>query len=254
MRKNFIAGNWKMFCGDPDKAVALVRGVIAACGNQAEVEVAVCPPSTALAAVVAACKGTPIGVGGQNLHPKDDGAFTGEVSAPFLKAVGCSHVILGHSERRTYFKEDDVFINEKVKAALSHGLAPILCCGETEKQRQEGVTEQVVETQLRGCLAGLSSEQIGKTVIAYEPVWAIGTGNNATPGDAQAVHAFIRKLLGILADAATAEKVRIQYGGSMKPDNAAELLAQKDIDGGLVGGASLKADSFAGIVAAAQKS
>ena len=250
MRKKLIAGNWKMYCGDPEKAVALAKGVVEACGGQDKVEVAVCPPSTALAAVCAACKGTRIGVGGQNLYPKDEGAFTGEVSATFLKAVGCTYVILGHSERRTYFKETDAFINDKVKAALGHGLKPILCVGETDKEREEGITEKVVETQLRGGLAGLSADQIAMLVIAYEPVWAIGTGKVATPADAQAVHAFIRKLLAELASPAVAEIVRIQYGGSMKPDNAVELLSQKDIDGGLIGGAALKADSFAAIVKA----
>src|SRR3990172_4949900 len=245
MRKKLIAGNWKMFCGDPEKATALAKGVIVACGGQNKVEVAVCPPATALAAVCETCKGSSIAVGGQNLYPKDEGAFTGEVSATFLKALGCTYVILGHSERRTYFKEADAFINDKVKAALSHGLKPILCVGETEKEREDGVTEKVVETQLRGCLAELSTEQITQVVIAYEPVWAIGTGKNATPADAQAVHAFIRKLLGELASPAVADTICIQYGGSMKPDNAVELLAQKDIDGGLIGGASLKSDSFA---------
>ena len=189
-------------------------------------------------------------VGAQNLYPSNEGAFTGEISPTFIARVGASHVILGHSERRTLFKEEDAFIDLKVKSALEHGLVPILCCGETEAQRMEGVTEQVVETQLRGCLAGLSSEDVAKVVIAYEPVWAIGTGKVATPGDAQAVHAFIRGLLGSIAGKETAEGVRIQYGGSVKPENAAELLGQADIDGALVGGASLKADSFAAIVQA----
>lgn len=250
MRKKIIAGNWKMYCGDPAKAVALAKGVIESCGGQDKVEVAVCPPATALAAVGDICKGTSIRVGAQNLYPKDEGAFTGEISAPFILAVGGSLVILGHSERRTYFKETDDFINQKVKAALAHGLTPVLCVGETDKEREDGVTEKVVETQLRGGLAGLSAEEIGKTVIAYEPVWAIGTGKNATPADAQSVHAFIRSLLATLANPSIAEQVRIQYGGSMKPENAAELLAQKDIDGGLIGGASLKADSFAAIIKA----
>jgi triosephosphate isomerase len=249
MRKKMIAGNWKMYCGDPEKAVALAKSVIATCAQET-VEVCVCPPTTALAAVTAACQGTCVRVGGQNLYPKDEGAFTGEISAPFLKALGCQYVILGHSERRTYFKESDAFINEKVKAALVHGVGPILCVGETEQERETGITEQVVESQVRGGLADLSLEQIGQVVIAYEPVWAIGTGKNATPADAQAVHAFIRQLLIELSSPTVAERIRIQYGGSMKPDNAVELLSQKDIDGGLVGGASLKADSFAAIVKA----
>ncbi|NUN96980.1 MAG: triose-phosphate isomerase [Candidatus Omnitrophica bacterium] len=251
MRKKFVAGNWKMYCGDPAKAVELAKGVVASVGSQAAVEAAVCPPATALAAVITACAGSQVGVGGQNLYPKDEGAFTGELSAPFLKALGCRYVILGHSERRTYFKEDDAFINLKVKAALTADLVPIFCCGETEQEREQGTTEKVVETQVRGGLAGLDVEQLGKVVVAYEPVWAIGTGKNATPEDAQAVHAFIRGLLGSLASASVAESIRIQYGGSVKPDNAATLLSQKDIDGALVGGASLKADSFAAIIQAA---
>jgi len=250
MRKTFIAGNWKMFCGEPSKAVELAKAVAETCGGQEDVEVAVCPPATALAVVCEAVRGSRLGVGGQNLYPQEEGAFTGEISPSFLCAVGCSHVILGHSERRSIFKEDDAFINEKVKVALAHELTPILCCGEIESQREEGITEKVVETQLRGGLSDLGAREIGKLVIAYEPVWAIGTGKTATPDDAQKVHAFIRGLLAELADEATASAVRIQYGGSVKPANAAELLGQTDIDGALVGGASLKADSFAAIVAA----
>jgi triosephosphate isomerase len=253
MRRKFVAGNWKMYLGDPGKAVAVAEELVAKCGSWTDIDMAVCPPATALTAVCQACQGSSVGVGGQNLYPKEEGAFTGEVSATFLKAVGCKYVILGHSERRTYFKESDSFINQKVQAALVQGLVPILCCGETEQEREAGVTEKVVETQLRGGLAGLSPDQVGQLVIAYEPVWAIGTGKNATPGDAQAVHAFIRGLLGNIATKAVADTVRIQYGGSMKPDNAVELLSQPDIDGGLVGGASLKADSFAAILAAGRK-
>ncbi len=250
MRKIFIAGNWKMVNGAPADAVELTRAVVAACGSQDAVEVAVCPPATALAAVCEAAKGSQVQVGGQNLYPAEKGAFTGEISPKFLLAVGCSHVILGHSERRTIFKESDAFINEKVKVALAHGLTPILCCGETEQEREQGITEKVVDTQLRGGVAGLSSEEIAKLVIAYEPVWAIGTGKTATPEDAQAVHAYIRGLLQELAGESVAEGLRIQYGGSVKADNAKELLSQKDIDGALVGGASLQADSFAAIVEA----
>lgn len=250
MRKVFIAGNWKMYKGTPSEAADLAKGVAAACADLRNVEAAVCPPATALPAVVEAVKGTGLGVGGQNLYPKDDGAYTGEISPAFLAAVGCTHVILGHSERRTIFKESDEFINAKVRAALAHGLVPILCCGETEKEREEGSTEKVVETHIRGGLAGLSAEEIGKLVIAYEPVWAIGTGKTATPDDAQKVHRFIRVLLAELANTATANSIRIQYGGSVKPDNAAELLGQPDIDGALVGGASLKVESFEAIVRA----
>jgi triosephosphate isomerase len=250
MRKIFIAGNWKMFKGTPSEAAHLAKGVAHACSEIDTVEAAVCPPATALAAVVEATQGTALGVGGQNLYPKDEGAYTGEISPVFLKEIGCTHVILGHSERRTIFKESDAFINEKVKAALAHGLVPILCCGETEQEREEGSTEKVVETHIRGGLAGLSTEEIGKLVIAYEPVWAIGTGKTATPDDAQKVHRFIRALLAELSNTETAGSIRIQYGGSVKPDNAAELLGQEDIDGALVGGASLKVDSFEAIVRA----
>jgi triosephosphate isomerase len=250
MRKIFIAGNWKMFKGTPFEAAHLAKGVAHACSEIDTVEAAVCPPATALAAVVEATQGTALGVGGQNLYPKDEGAYTGEISPVFLKEIGCTHVILGHSERRTIFKESDAFINEKVKAALAHGLVPILCCGETEQEREEGSTEKVVETHIRGGLAGLSTEEIGKLVIAYEPVWAIGTGKTATPDDAQKVHRFIRALLAELSNTETAGSIRIQYGGSVKPDNAAELLGQEDIDGALVGGASLKVDSFEAIVRA----
>ena len=250
MRKIFIAGNWKMVKGAPAEAVELAQGVVDRCGSQDQVEVAVCPPATALAAVCEATQGSKVRVGGQNLYPAEKGAYTGEISPHFLVAVGCSHVILGHSERRTIFEESDSFINEKVKISLAQGLLPILCCGETESQREQGITEKVVETQLRGGLDGLSSEDIAKLVIAYEPVWAIGTGKTATPEDAQAVHAFIRNLLKELAGEPVASGVRIQYGGSVKPGNAKELLSQEDIDGALVGGASLEADSFAAIVEA----
>ncbi len=248
MRKIFIAGNWKMVNGAPAEAVALAKEVVNASGSQDNVEVAICPPATAIAAVCEATQGTNVQVGGQNLYPAENGAFTGEISPTFLLAVGCSHVILGHSERRTIFKESDAFINEKVKVALAHGLTPILCCGETDQEREQGVTEKVVETQIRGGLGGLRPDDVTKLVIAYEPVWAIGTGKTATPEDAQSVHAFIRTLLRDLTNDAVADGLRIQYGGSVKPDNAKELLSQPDIDGALVGGASLKADSFGAII------
>jgi len=250
-RRPFIAGNWKMYQGNPDGAASLAKAVIQSCGSQEQqVRVAVCPPATALAAVCGVCKGTGIGVGGQNLYPKDEGAFTGEISGPFLSSLGCTHVILGHSERRTYFGEEDQFINEKVIASLASNLVPIFCCGESQAQREEGSTEQVVETQIRGGLANLSALEIEVTVIAYEPIWAIGTGKTATPEDAQSVHAFIRTVLSDMTDESTSAKVCIQYGGSVKPESAETLLAQPDIDGALVGGASLDAESFAAIVRA----
>lgn len=251
MRKPVIVGNWKMYVGSVEPATALAQGVVAACAGQDGVEVGVCPPATALPAVVAACKGSAVGVGGQNLYPKEEGAFTGEISGAFLASLGCRYVILGHSERRTYFQEDDAFINAKVKCALSFGLTPILCCGETQEQRDSGQTESVVDTQLRGGLASLTPEEMSKLIVAYEPVWAIGTGKVATSADAQSVHAFIRGLLTSVSDESTAASIRIQYGGSVKADNAVELLGQPDIDGALVGGASLKADQFGAIIAAA---
>lgn len=248
MRKKFVAGNWKMYCGDPAKAVELAKGVVASVGSQAAVEAAVCPPATALAAVITACAGSQVGVGGQNLYPKDEGAFTGELSAPFLKALGCRYVILGHSERRTYFKEDDAFINLKVKAALTADLVPIFCCGETEQEREQGTTEKVVETQVRGGLAGLDVEQLGKVVVAYEPVWAIGTGVTPTPAEAEEAHGWIRARL----DAAGAPRSRILYGGSVAPANIGGFLSRPGIDGVLVGGASLEAASFTALVGAAR--
>jgi len=207
-----------------------------------------CPPATALAAVVDATVESRLEVGAQNLYPAASGAFTGELSPQFIYDTGARYVILGHSERRQYFKESDEFINKKVKAALERKLLPILCCGETEAEREAGETETVVERHVRGGLDGISADDVVKVTLAYEPVWAIGTGKTATKEQAQDVHAFIRKLLAMLYDSSTAEKVRIQYGGSVKPENAKELLTQPDIDGALVGGASLKVDSFVGIV------
>lgn len=248
MRKLIIAGNWKMNAGTAASATELAKGVAAKHGATDAVDVVLCPPFTTLRETGAAIAGTQIALGAQNLYPKADGAYTGEIAADFLKDSGCAYVILGHSERRTYFKESNEFINEKVKFALANGLIPILCVGETEQEREEGRTEAVVEDHLRGGLAGISAEQARGVVIAYEPVWAIGTGKTATPEDAQAVHAFARNLLKQLYNEDIAEAMRIQYGGSVKPENAGELLTQPDIDGALVGGASLKADSFNGII------
>ncbi len=250
MRKIIVAGNWKMNAGAPEDAAALAKSVVERVGNVEEVEVAVCPPFTAIAAVAEVVRGSKVALGSQNLYPKDSGAYTGEVSGTFLKSLGCSCVILGHSERREYFKETNAFINEKVKAALALGLLPILCVGEKEEEREAGKTEAVVKDHVEGGLAGLSADEAKKIVIAYEPVWAIGTGKTAKPEDAQAVHAFIRGILNEMFGAETGESIRIQYGGSMKPGNAKELLAQPDIDGGLIGGAALKAEDFEGIVRA----
>jgi triosephosphate isomerase len=196
-------------------------------------------------------EGSHIELGAQNMYHEDEGAFTGEISPKMLKAVGCTYVILGHSERRQYFKETDEFINKKAKKALASGFIPIICVGETLQEREKNITNQVVTTQITGCLKDIPKSDVEKLVIAYEPVWAIGTGKVATPQQAQEVHQLIRKVLGQLYSASSAEKVVIQYGGSVKPDNAKELLHQPDIDGALVGGACLKADSFIAIVQAA---
>ncbi len=232
-------------------SVELARGVANATTGQ-EVEVAVCPPFVYLRDVADVLAGTPVGLGGQNMHFEPSGAYTGEISPAMLTDVGCRYVILGHSERREYFHETDALVNQKVRAALQAGLTPIVCVGERLEQRESGQTAEVVEQQVRGSLAGLSSEEGGKLVIAYEPVWAIGTGRTATPEQAEEVHAQIRQWLASLFGPGVAETIRIQYGGSVKPDNARDLLAQPNIDGALVGGASLKVDSFAAIVQAAE--
>ena len=252
MRPLFIAGNWKMNPGTADAAVALAEAVKAGVGQAVDVRVAVCPPFVFLARVDAALAGSPIGMGGQNMSPKADGAYTGETSAAMLLDAGCTHVILGHSERRHGLGEDDEQVNAKLLAALAAQIIPIVCIGETRVERESDLTEDVVARQLERSLAGLGPDQMAGVVLAYEPVWAIGTGLTATPEQAQAVHAFIRRRLAGKFGEATAGRVVVQYGGSVKPDNAAELLACPDIDGALVGGASLKADDFLGIIRAGQ--
>ena len=249
-RKKLIAGNWKMNKTPADGA-ALVSEIVAAVAKVTDVEIVVCPPFTGLEAAAKALEGSAVKLGAQNMHPEASGAFTGEISAGMLRALFATHVILGHSERRTYFGEKDDFINKKVLAALKHQLRPILCVGETLAEREAGSTLKVVQTQLEAGLEGVSKELAPSVVIAYEPVWAIGTGKVATTEQAQEVHAFIRGLLTKLFTAPVAEKMRILYGGSMKPSNAPELLAQKDIDGGLIGGASLEARSFVELVTVA---
>lgn len=246
-RKYLIAGNWKMN-KTATEGVDLVNEINLSLGKQTEVGVAVCPPFTALESAARALEDSSIQLGAQNMHPKADGAYTGEVSPVMLRGLYCTMVILGHSERRELFGEEDAFINEKVLAALESSLKPILCVGETLEQREADETMQVVQRQLSGGLAGVSAEQAENVVIAYEPVWAIGTGKTATPEMAQEVHAAIRQELGKLLGEAAAQKIRILYGGSMKPENASELLDQPDIDGGLIGGASLKAKSFVDLV------
>lgn len=235
------------------KAVELINGIKAQIGNENSVDVAVCPTFTALDAASKALAGSTIKLGAQNMYFKPNGAFTGEIAADMLKEFDCAYVILGHSERREYFKEDDALINKKVKAVLENGMKPILCVGEKLEERESGKTIDVVSAQTIGGLEGLSNADAEKIVIAYEPVWAIGTGKTATPEMAQEVHAEIRKILAKLFGAETAEKIQILYGGSMKPENADELLKEKDIDGGLIGGAALKADSFVSLVKSAMK-
>jgi triosephosphate isomerase len=251
-RKFLIAGNWKMN-KTPAEGVALAREIIAEAGVQNDVVVLVCPPFTALAAVGGALGSSQVQLGAQNLHPEPNGAFTGEISASMLRELHCSHVIIGHSERREYFGESDAFINRKVQTSLEHKLKPILCVGETLSQREAGQTSSVVTTQLQGGLAGVKLESGDQLVIAYEPVWAIGTGKTATPEMAQEVHALIRSLLVTQFGEAAGVKIKILYGGSMKPNNAAELMAQPDIDGGLIGGASLVGRDFLKIIQAAQE-
>jgi len=252
MRRKFIAGNWKMNTTRAE-GVALASAIAAKIGSSSLVEVAVCPPSVYLEAVGQAIKGSAVGLGAQNCYHEAKGAFTGELSPAMLRDVGCTYVILGHSERRQIFKESNQDVHRKVVAALGVGLTPIVCVGETLQQRQAGETSGVVREQIDGSLAGLSHEQIGKIVIAYEPVWAIGTGVVATPQQAQEVHADLRMLLQTRYDSQVAAALRIQYGGSVTADNASSLLSEPDIDGALVGGASLKSGSFLAIVAAAQE-
>jgi len=249
MRKRIVAGNWKMNKNDRE-AAELARNIVGRLGDMTDVNVIMCPPFTAIAAVRDAVAGSSIGLGAQNMHWEEKGAFTGEISANMLLTLECEYVILGHSERREYFGETDEVVARKVKAAIGADLTPIVCVGEKKEERESGVTESVVGAQVRGSLSGLSIKEFAGTVIAYEPVWAIGTGLTATVEQAQEVHAFIRGVLGELFGDAIAAETRIQYGGSMKPGNAKELLEQPDIDGGLIGGAALDAESFEGIVRA----
>jgi triosephosphate isomerase len=251
VRRKIVAGNWKMNL-DRKQGRELTAAVAARRGEAADAELVLCPPTLYVDAVGTALASaqSDVALGAQNMHDKASGAFTGEVAPPMLVDLGCRYVILGHSERRTLFGETDAAVNAKAKAALAAGLAPIVCVGETLEEREAGRTAAVVTAQVKGSLAGLSAADLERTVVAYEPVWAIGTGKVATPQQAQEVHALIRSLLAELASPAVAAKVRIQYGGSVKPDNAADLAAQPDIDGALVGGASLKADDFLGIAKA----
>jgi len=252
-RRNFIAGNWKMNTSRAS-AADLADALVGRIGNLEGADLAVAPPFVYLAAVGERLRGSRIALAAQNMFCEDDGAYTGEISGAMLRDLGCRYVILGHSERRHVIGETDELISRKVTKALADGLEVILCVGELLEQRQAERTLEVVRRQVQVGLESVSKAEMARVTVAYEPVWAIGTGVTATGDQAQEVHAMIRRLLADAYDAATAEAVRIQYGGSVKPDNAAELLAQPDVDGALVGGASLKADSFAAIAAAGAKS
>jgi triosephosphate isomerase len=248
-RKKFIAGNWKMYT-NAARARQLAAEVVQGLGNNDGVTVAVCPPFPYLATVAEVLRGSVVALGAQNTYPEAEGAFTGEVCPSMLQDVGCRFVIIGHSERRQYLGETDAFINRKVSVALAAGLEVILCIGETLEQREANQTEKVLEKQLTEGLASLTAGQLKSLVLAYEPVWAIGTGRVATTAQAQQAHVFIRQQVGQMFGENAAEGLLIQYGGSVKPENAGALLSQPDVDGALVGGASLKADQFLAIVRA----
>ena len=239
-RRKIVAGNWKMNM-TPSQAVKLVEELKPLVQSD-DVDVVYCVPAIDIVPVVEAVKGTNVEVGAENMYFEEKGAYTGEISAEMLVDAGVKYVVIGHSERRDYFKEDDELLNKKVKKAIEAGLTPILCCGESLEQRETGVTMDWIRLQIKSDLAGVTADQVKKLVIAYEPIWAIGTGKTATADQAQEVCKGIRDCIAEMYDAATAEAVRIQYGGSMNASNAAELLAKPDIDGGLIGGASLKAD------------
>ena len=249
MRRPLVAGNWKMN-GSKAESAALLDGILAGIGSVAAADMAVCPPAILISLAEEKLTGSAVAWGGQDVNVNASGAYTGEISGPMLKDFGCAYAIVGHSERREYYGETDQIVADKYGAAQSHGLIPILCIGETLEQRESGDTENVCARQLDAVLDTHGINSLANAVIAYEPVWAIGTGKTATPEQAQEVHAFIRGKLAAL-DADVAAGVRILYGGSMKPDNAKELISQVDIDGGLIGGASLKAEDFLGIGQAA---
>lgn len=251
LRKAIIAGNWKMN-KNPAEAAELMRGIKPLAEN-AGCGVVVCVPYVDLPAVLEEARGTKIGVGAENCHWEKSGAYTGEISAEMLASMGVGYVIIGHSERRQYFGETDETVNKRLHAALGAGLTAIVCVGETLAQREQGITNELVAMQVKIALGGVAAGQLGQIIIAYEPVWAIGTGRTATSEQANEVCAVIRKTVGALYGASAGDAMTVQYGGSMKPGNAAELLAKPDVDGGLIGGASLKPDDFGAIIKAAGK-
>lgn len=251
MRKKIIAGNWKMN-NNISESKDLISKLIAALNNETiNCGVIICPPFTSLTEADSLIKDSVVKLGAQNMYFEENGAFTGEISASMIKSTGCEYVILGHSERRTIFGESDATINKKIITALKHDLKPIFCCGETLKEREKNVTKDIIKRQILEGLKNLTAENMKNIIVAYEPVWAIGTGKTASPAQAQEVHEFIRSLIRENFSSEIADNIVIQYGGSVKPDNASELLSQKDIDGALVGGACLKADSFMAIIKAA---
>ena len=253
--KKLITANWKMN-KTVSEAILSVRELKKLLKDEKNADIVVCPPFTSLSAVSKELKGSNIKLGAQNMHFEDNGAYTGDISPLMIKDAGCEYVILGHSERREFFKEDDSLINKKVLSALNHSIKPVLCIGETWEQRENNKTEEVLENQLKNCLMNIKTNQMSSVIIAYEPVWAISRGNPnqkaATPQDAEDAHSFIRNVLEKMFDKKVAENTRIIYGGSMKPENAKELLSRKNIDGGLVGNASLNAKSFYEIIKAAE--
>lgn len=247
MKKPFIAGNWKMY-KTVSEAVSLVQTIKAGVSHKIDCDIVVCPPFTALSAVSKALEDSSVELGAQNMHFESEGAFTGEVSPMMLKDVRCRYVVLGHSERRQYFKEDDALINKKVKTAVKYSLVPILCIGETLAERESRQFFEVVKKQFEESLQGLTGEDVSKIVIAYEPVWAIGTGQTATPEQAEQMHSYIRRLLNEKYGNEIASRVPLLYGGSVKPDNIGLLMRKPNVDGALVGGASLKAETFTQII------
>jgi triosephosphate isomerase len=250
MRRPIIAGNWKMN-KTSSEAVELVKELLQEISDVSGTDIVVCPPYTALESVAWVVGDGPVKIGAQNMHWEQQGAYTGEIAAKMLLTIGCRYVILGHSERRSLFGETNSQINKKLKAALGTSLVPIVCVGEQLQEREGGQTEQVVRDHVLGALGDLEPEELHRVILAYEPVWAIGTGKTASPEQANEVHAYIRDILGEAFSTSLAQKIRIQYGGSVKPENAPDLLSQPDIDGALVGGASLDAQSFARIIRAA---
>ena len=253
MRSIVIAGNWKMYKSNYE-AIELIEELKNKTNDIIKTKIIVCPPFTALSVVAEKIQGTNIQVGAQNMYWEKEGAFTGEISTEMIKSTGAKYVIIGHSERRQFFGETDETVNKKLKAALDSGLKPIVCIGESLEERESGVTSDIIGKQVEKALSDISSESMKNVILAYEPIWAIGTGKTATPEQAQDVHKFIRSILYKIYNTETGDEIVIQYGGSVKPDNATELLSQPDIDGALVGGACLKAESFSEIINAAEKS